>query len=57
MSEEGLAAFARALGEASIEHDASRAHADAIQRDFCTQACASSSQSRQLTDLGWMLEE
>jgi hypothetical protein len=29
--EESLAAFAHALGEVHVEHDASRAHVDAVQ--------------------------
>jgi hypothetical protein len=50
-------AFARALGEVCTEHDASRACADAVQRDLYSQARASSSSSKQLTDLGRALEE
>jgi hypothetical protein len=34
MWEEGLAAFARALKEVHVEHDASHARANAVQRDF-----------------------
>jgi hypothetical protein len=46
-----------ALGDACKECDASRVRADAARRDFFTQACASSSRFKQLTDLGRMLEE
>jgi hypothetical protein len=46
MCEEGLATFARALEEVHVELDASRARADAVQRDLFTQARASSSQSK-----------
>jgi hypothetical protein len=42
--EEGLVAFACTLGEVHMEHDASRARADAIQQDIFSQVCASSSQ-------------
>jgi hypothetical protein len=49
--EEGLKAFACALGEVCIERDASRTHTDAIKRDFFSQAHTSSSWSKQLTDL------
>jgi hypothetical protein len=34
--EEGLVAFARALGEVHAERDPSQAPADAVQRDFFT---------------------
>jgi hypothetical protein len=40
-----------------VEHDASRACANAVQRDFFSHAHASSSRSKQLTDLGRALEE
>jgi hypothetical protein len=46
MWEEGLVGFARALGEVHVEQDASRACADAVQRDFFSQARTSSSQSK-----------
>jgi hypothetical protein len=36
--EEGLVAFACALGEVCMEHDTSHARTDAIQRDFFSQA-------------------
>jgi hypothetical protein len=55
MWEEGLAAFAHVLGEVCAECDGSQI--DAVQRDFFTQARASNSQSKQLTNLGWTLEE
>jgi hypothetical protein len=55
--EQGLAAFAHVLGLVRAECDASRARADAIQREFFTQARASNSWSEQLTDLGRALEE
>jgi hypothetical protein len=55
--EEGLVAFACALGEVSAEFYASRARVDVVQWKFSTQACTSSSWSWQLTDLGRMLEE
>jgi hypothetical protein len=57
MWEEGLAAFAHVLGEVRVERDASRACADAFQRDFFAQVRASSSRSKQLTDLGRTLED
>jgi hypothetical protein len=57
MWEEGLVAFACTLGEVCAERDASRACADVVPRDFFTQVRASSSWSKQLTDLGRMLEE
>jgi hypothetical protein len=56
MWEEGLVAFAHVLGEVHAKCDVSHACADAIQRDFFTQACASSSRSGKLTNLGWTLE-
>jgi hypothetical protein len=34
--EEGLAAFVHTCGEVHVEHDASDAHADAVQQDFFT---------------------
>jgi hypothetical protein len=46
MGEEGLAAFAHALREVCADRDASRAHVNAVQWDFSTSVCASSSQSR-----------
>jgi hypothetical protein len=49
--------FVCALGDACKECDASRVRVDAARRDFFTQACASSSRFKQLTDLGRMLEE
>jgi hypothetical protein len=55
--EEGLAAFALMLGEVRLEHVACRVHADDVQRGFFAQACASSSRSKQLTDLVRTLEE
>jgi hypothetical protein len=55
--EEGLASFVRVLREVTVECDASHAHTDAIRRDFSTQLCTSSSQSRWLTDLDRTLEE
>jgi hypothetical protein len=55
--EEGLVAFVHALGEVSVERDASHTRVDAVQRDFFTQAHATSSWSEKLTDLGCMLEE
>jgi hypothetical protein len=55
--EEGSTAFAHALQEACKEHDASRARADATERDFFTQVQASSSRSKQLTDLSRTFEE
>jgi hypothetical protein len=51
MWEEGLAAFA------CTKWDASRARADVVQRDFFTQARASSSWSEKLTDLCWTPKE
>jgi hypothetical protein len=44
--EEGLVAFARALEEVCMEHDASHTRVDAIQWDFFTQPCASNSWSK-----------
>jgi hypothetical protein len=55
--EEGLAAFANALRELHTEHDASHSHADDVEWDFTSQACSSSSRSKQHTDLGQALEE
>jgi hypothetical protein len=46
--EEGLVAFAHALGEVRAEHDDCHARPDAVQRDFFSQACASSSRPKQL---------
>jgi hypothetical protein len=53
---EGLAAFARALGEVHMECDDSHARADVVQRDFFPQARASNFWSKQLTDPGRALE-
>jgi hypothetical protein len=55
--EEGLVVFMRALWELHAGHDTSRVHADAIQWDFFAQVCTSISRSKQLTNLGWALEE
>jgi hypothetical protein len=55
--EEGLAAFAHALGGVRMECDASCTRADVVQRDFFTQARASSSWSEKLTDLCWTPKE
>jgi hypothetical protein len=55
--EESLMAFACALGEASAEHDASHAHADAIRLDYYALVSASSSWSGWLNTLSWSLEE
>jgi coenzyme F420-reducing hydrogenase alpha subunit len=56
---EGLATFAHALGEACKECDAShaRARADAAEWEFSAQVRASGSKSKQLINLGRMLEE
>jgi hypothetical protein len=50
-------AFAHAHGEVHAERDTSHARANAIQRDFFTQAHVSNSRSEQLTNLGWTLVE
>jgi hypothetical protein len=55
--EEGLATFARMLGEVRVERDTCHVHANDVQRDFFAQARASSSRSKQLTNLGQTLEE
>jgi hypothetical protein len=55
--DEGLAAFAHALGEVSAEHGASHARAEAIQWGFSTHVCTSSSWSRRVTDLDRTLQE
>jgi hypothetical protein len=55
--DEGLAAFTHAHGEAYAECDASRVRADVAERDFFTQVRASSCRSKQLIDLGQMLED
>jgi hypothetical protein len=57
MVEEGLAAFARTLGEVHVEHDACHVHANAIRWDFFVQVCVSSSRSKQHTNHGRTLEE
>jgi hypothetical protein len=44
--EEGLVAFACVLKEVRVKLDASHTCADAVQRDFFSQARASSSQSK-----------
>jgi hypothetical protein len=44
--EEGLAALAHTLGEERMECDVCCVCADAVQRDFFAQACASSSMSK-----------
>jgi hypothetical protein len=44
-------------GEVRTECEARSAHADAIERDFFTQAHASNSRCKQLTDLDRTLEE
>jgi hypothetical protein len=55
--EEGLAAFACTLGEVRVERDAYRVRTSVVQRDFFPEVRASSSRSKHLTNLGWMLEE
>jgi hypothetical protein len=50
--EGGLATFAHALGEACMEHNTSRAHADVVELEFPAQVRASGSRSKHLTDLG-----
>jgi hypothetical protein len=55
--EEGLAALARALWEACVNHNASHVRADAVQWDFFAQAHSSGSTSKKLADLNRMLEE
>jgi hypothetical protein len=57
MWEEGLAAFACMLGEVCVECNACHVCASAVQWDFFAQVHASSSRSKQLTDLARMLEE
>jgi hypothetical protein len=53
----GVAAFAHAHEVVHSECDASRARVDAAQLDFFTNARASSSQYKYLTDLGRTVEE
>jgi hypothetical protein len=55
--EESMTAFARALGDASTECDASRARADAVRWDYSAQVSVSSSQSERRKALGRMLDE
>jgi hypothetical protein len=43
--EDGLVAFECTLGKVHMERDASCVPADAVQQDFFTQACVSSSRS------------
>jgi cysteine sulfinate desulfinase/cysteine desulfurase-like protein len=57
MWEESLIAFAHVLREASTEHDASRAHVDAVRRDYSAQVSMSSSQSEWHKALGRTLDE
>jgi hypothetical protein len=54
---ESLTVFARALGEATTECDASRTRAAATLWDYSTQVSDSSSQSEQLKAFSQMLEE
>jgi hypothetical protein len=57
MREESLTAFACVLGDVSAEHDTSRTHTDAIQRDYSTQVSVSSSESEWRRVLGQTLDE
>jgi hypothetical protein len=57
MWDEGLAVFVHALEEVRVEHDASRTRTDTIRWGSSSQACASGSRSRYLTDLAQRLEE
>jgi hypothetical protein len=50
-------AFALTLREPRVESDASHTRVDAVRCDFSAQVRASSSQSRWLNTLSWMLEE
>jgi hypothetical protein len=55
--EEGLVAFASAVGELWAECDASHVHVDVVQQFFFTQEHASNSRSKQFINLGRTLEE